>query len=91
MLLDRGFASAVNIGRSQKAIPAILGDVSTELTDLARETVAELYDLFRDLDRRIASFDGKIERIFRANETCQRIATIIGVGPKTASAIVAAA
>ena len=28
---------------------------------MARETIAELYDLFRDLDRRIASFDKKID------------------------------
>jgi transposase len=51
---------------------------------------SELYDLFRDLDRRIASFDKKIERIFRASEPCQRIAKIKGVGPKTATAVIAA-
>ncbi|MCQ0990504.1 IS110 family RNA-guided transposase, partial [Jiella marina] len=50
----------------------------------------ELYDLFRDLDRRITSFDKKIERVFRESEPCQRIARIKGVGPKTATAIVAA-
>ena len=44
----------------------------------------------RDLDRRIASFDKKIDCIFRGNEDCQRIARIKGVGPKTATAIVAA-
>ncbi|MGE0056296.1 MAG: IS110 family transposase [Hyphomicrobium sp.] len=90
MLLDRGFAIAVSIGRARLAIPEIIGDLANELTALARETIAELYDLFRDLDRRIASFDDKIERIFKSSETCQRIATIKGVGPKTATAIVAA-
>ena len=44
----------------------------------------------RDLDRRIASFDEKIEQVFRGNEPCQRIAKIKGVGPKTATAIIAA-
>ena len=57
---------------------------------MAREALGELYDLFRDLDRRIASFDKKIERIFRETEPCQRIAKIKGVGPKTATAVVAA-
>ncbi len=46
-------------------IPGILEDVGNELTDLAREAIAELHDLFRDLDRRIASFDKKIDRVFR--------------------------
>ena len=57
---------------------------------MAREMIAELYDLFRDLDRRIASFDKKIDAVFRSNEACQRIAKIKGVGPKTATAVVAA-
>ena len=57
---------------------------------MAREAIGELHDLFRDLDRRIASFDKKIERVFRASEDCQRIARIKGVGPKTATAIIAA-
>ena len=57
---------------------------------MARGAIAELYDLFRDLDRRIASFDKKIDRVFHGNEDCQRIARIKGVGPKTATAIVAA-
>lgn len=90
LLLDRGIAIAVSIGRARQAIPEILADFSNELTDLTRETIGELHDLFRDLDRRIASFDAKIKRIFKASKTCQRIATIKGVGPKTATAIYAA-
>jgi transposase len=35
-------------------------------------------------------FDKKIDRIFHGSEACQRIARIKGVGPKTATAIVAA-
>ena len=57
---------------------------------MARDAIAKLYDLFRDLDRRIGLFDKKIDRIFHESEACQRIAKIKGVGPKTATAIVAA-
>ena len=71
-------------------IPEILTDEENELTALAREAIGELHDLFRELDRRIASFDKKIERVFRASEDCQRIAHIKGVGPKTATAVIAA-
>lgn len=90
LLLDRGFAMAKSITRARRLVPEILADTTNELTALAREAISELYDLFRDLDRRIASFDKKIDRIFFESEPCRRIATIKGVGPKTATAIIAA-
>ena len=90
LLLDRGFAMAKSITRARRLIPDVLADLDNELTPMARDAIAELYDLFRDLDRRISSFDKKIDRVFRQSETCQRIARIKGVGPKTATAIVAA-
>ena len=90
LLLDRGIAIGVSITRARRAIPEILSGQQPELTDLAREAIGELYDLFCDLDRRIRSFDQKIERVFRASEPCQRIARIKGVGPKTATALIAA-
>lgn len=90
LLLDRGIAIGVSITRARRAIPEILSALDNELTDLAREAIGELYDLFRDLDRRIASFDHKIDRVFRSHEACQRIAKIKGVGPKTATAMIAA-
>jgi transposase len=90
LLLDRGIAIGVSITRARRAVPEILSSQQPELTDMAREAISELYDLFCDLDRRIRSFDQKIERVFRASEPCQRIARIKGVGPKTATAMVAA-
>lgn len=90
LLLDRGFAFAKSFTRARRVIPDILADQANELTGMAREAIAELYDLFRDLDRRIASFDKKIDQVFRKNDACQRIAKIKGVGPKTATAIIAA-
>ena len=90
LLLDRGFAFAKSITRARRMIPDLLADQDNELTAMARAAIAELYDLFRDLDRRIASFDKKIDEVFRKNEACQRIAKIKGVGPKTATAVIAA-
>jgi transposase len=55
-----------------------------------REAISDLYDLLSALDRQITIFDKKIEQVFRASEPCQRIAKIKGVGPKTATAVVAA-
>ena len=42
------------------------------------------------IDERIRVFDRKIDEIFKASEVCQRIAKIRGIGPKTATAMIAA-
>ncbi len=55
-----------------------------------RRTIAELYDLFNDLGRRISFFDKEIDAVCRQSEACQRIAKVKGIDPKTATAIVAA-
>ena len=90
LLLDRGFAFGQSITRARRIVPEILSDMENELSPMAREAIEELWDLFCDLDRRIASFDKKIAKVFKESPTCQRIARIKGVGPKTATAIVAA-
>ncbi|MHA1553486.1 MAG: IS110 family transposase, partial [Alphaproteobacteria bacterium] len=42
------------------------------------------------LDERISSYDRRIRNLFRTNEMCQRIGKIEGIGPITATALVAA-
>lgn len=90
LLLDRGIAFAKSITRARRMIPEILARAESGLSTMARETIAELWDFFCDIDRRIAYFDKKIEAVFKASEACQRVARIRGVGPKTATAMVAA-
>lgn len=55
-----------------------------------RRTIAELYALFNDLDRRMNFFDKDIEAMFKQSEACQHIAKVKGIGPKTVTAVVAA-
>lgn len=90
LLLDRGIAFAKSITRARRMIPEILANAEIGLSAMARDTIAELWDFFCDLDRRVEHFDKKIEAVFRSSEPCQRVARIKGVGPKTATAIVAA-
>lgn len=90
LLLDRGIVIGKAITRVRAAIPRILEDATNGLSDIMRRTIAELYDLMRSLDHRIKFFDKEIEAVFKSSESCQRIAQIKGVGPKTATAIVAA-
>jgi transposase len=89
LLLDRGIAFAKNASRARRMIPQVLED-DTALTPLLRETIADLYEFLQQLDARIGNFDRRIARVFHDSEVCQRIAQVEGVGPKTATALVAA-
>ncbi len=90
LLLDRGITIGVAVSRVRRAVPLILEDAENGLSDRMRRTIAELYDLFNDLGRRINFFDKEIDAVFRQSEACQRIAKVKGIGPKTATAVVAA-
>jgi len=74
----------------RRKIPEVLEDAQNELTPLAREFTADQYARLGELDRRITDYDARLQTIFRGNDTCQRLMAIDGVGPMTATALVAA-
>lgn len=90
LLLDRGIPIALSIGRARRAIPEILEDRTNGLTAMTREIIGDLFDFLGQIDARITAFDRRIDAVFKSNEDCRRIARICGVGPKTATAVVAA-
>ena len=90
LLLDRGSAIGVAATRARSMIPQVLNEPNDDLSALTREIIASLYEFMLQIDARIRFFDKKIDAIFKANEACQRIAKIRGVGPKTATAMIAA-
>ncbi len=67
LLLDRGIAFAKSITRVRRMIPEILARADSGLSTMARETIAELWDFFCDLERRIEHFDKKIEAVFKSS------------------------
>lgn len=90
LLLDRGITIGAAVSIVRRAVPLILEDAENGLSARMSRTIAELYDLFNDPGRRINFFDNEIDVVFRQSEACQRIAKVKGIGPKTATAVVAA-
>lgn len=90
LLLDRGIPIALSIRRARRAIPEILEDQSNGLSAMSREIISDLFNFMGQIDVRITTFDRRISAVFKSNEDCRRIARICGVGPKTATAVVAA-
>lgn len=90
LLLDRGIPIALSIGRARRAIAEILEDRTNGLSAMSREIIGDLFDFMSQIDARITAFDRRIDTVFKSNADCRRIARICGVGPKTATAVVAA-
>lgn len=63
--------------------------LAASLSDVARELFADLFAQLRDLDARIGKLDGRLLAICRENEASRRLATLPGVGPIIATALVA--
>lgn len=91
VLREYGIFIPVGIGPFRRIIPQVLEDAQNELTPLAREITADQYERLHELDRRIADYDARINAVFRGSELCQRLTVLDGVGPMTATALVAAA
>jgi transposase len=90
LLLDRGIAFGLSITRARREIPRLLNEEREELGTLFADLLEQLFEMLLELDRRVKWFDREIEKIFRHDEACQRISRIRGVGPKTATAMIAA-
>jgi transposase len=90
LLAEYGIVLPQQVSQLRRHLPAVLEDDGNELTISARCLFHSLYEELIELETRIASADQRIERAFRENSECQRIAAVEGVGPVTATAIVAA-
>ncbi len=66
------------------------GGADRNLGDLIQELASDIHQELAALDERISSYDRRIRNLFRTNEMCQRIGKIEGIGPITATALVAA-
>lgn len=90
LLAEYGIVLPQHIAQLRRHLPALLEDDSNELTISTRHLFHSLYEELIELETKITSADQRIERAFRENAECQRIAAVEGIGPVTATAIVAA-
>jgi transposase len=73
----------------RKALPEVIEDASNELPGVARLAVQRAHLHWIDLDLQIAWCDELITCYVRSNERAKKAATLLGIGPVTASALVA--
>jgi transposase len=90
LLSEYGIVVPVGIGTLRRAIPEIQEDAQNGLSGLFRRALDGLRQDLETFDVRIATLDAEIVCVAVADETAQRLQRIPGVGPMTATALVAA-
>ena len=89
LLTEYGVVIGMGLDRLRRALPEILEDAANGIPGIAREVFADAQQQLRELDIRIAAYDRRIAQLARAGEAVQRLMKIDGVGPVTATAIIA--
>ncbi|MCU7965564.1 IS110-like element ISSpu22 family transposase [Shewanella sp. SW32] len=90
MLAEYGIVMTKSKSAFKAQLPDILIDEANTLTTKGRAIFYQLYDEVIDIEKRLKSCDTQVLNETQNNVICQRLQTIPGVGPVTATAIYAA-
>jgi transposase len=89
LLAEFGITIPVGLASLRRRLPLILEDVESGLPGMMRELVARLAEHLQALDQQVAELEKQIQLWHRQSEPSQRLAAIPGIGPITATALVA--
>lgn len=90
LLGEHGVVVARDITRIRRALGEIADGPERAFGDIFIDMLRDMRDELAELDIRLAGYNRRIKNLFRSNEMCQRIGRIEGIGPITATALVAA-
>jgi transposase len=90
LLLERGLTLPKGRSHVDRALPDILEDATLSLSGSFRSLLAQLKSELDQLTGCVEEMDSVIERAASNSEVCQRLTSIPGIGPVTATALIAA-
>src|SRR6266481_676536 len=90
LLLERGITLRKGRHHVNAALPLILEDADANLSGAVRLLLAQLKLDLDQLSVRIDEADAVIQKTAHENEACRRLVAIPGIGPVTATALIAA-
>jgi transposase len=90
LLAEYGIVLPQHLNQVRKALPQLIEEDETRLSGFTKRLFAELYKELHALDQRILALEAELNQVFQQNPLCQRIAAVEGIGPVTATAVVAA-
>jgi transposase len=89
LLAELGIVIPKGIGYIERKIPEILEDAENGLPGSSRELFSRLFKHFRHLDEQVKELEVQIKVWHREDAASQRLQAVPGIGPLTASALVA--
>ncbi len=89
LLTEFGVVFPQGISKVREFLPTLTEDATNELSDFARQIFQDLYQEFCWLDKNVKKIESQIEQLAKGSEACKKIMKIPGIGPLTATAIVA--
>jgi transposase len=89
LLAEYGIVIPQGIGHIAKRLPEILEDGENDLPGAFRQLLDRLGDHLKELDRQVSELEVQIRSWHRENKAAKKLAQIPGIGPITASALVA--
>jgi len=91
ILAEVGIVVARNLASLRRRLPDILASDKIELDPLLRSLIHDLHNELLGSDDRVRAYDRQVRQLSRNSEVCRRLERIEGIGPVTATALVAAA
>jgi len=89
LLYEQGIIIPQGIEHVCRQLPYIYENTDNELSIQARDYLSELWSELLDCDALVDKYESRVEAFAKNDEACKRIQKIPGVGPLTATAIVA--
>lgn len=89
LLAEYGIVIPQGIGSIVRRLPEILEDGENDLPGTFRQLLVRLGEHLKALDRQVEELDAQIQLWHRENAASRKLAEIPGIGPLTASALVA--
>lgn len=89
LLTEYGIVIPKGIGHIAKRVPEILEDGENDLPGSFRLLIQRLADHLKELDRQVGELETQIQLWHRENSASKKLEKIPGIGPMTASAMVA--
>ena len=90
-LFEYGLVVRQGIRALRRRVPELVEDAENGLALSMRELLVRECEELVHLDERVKEFDAQLDALAREDQRCRRLQTIPGIGPKVASALVAAA
>jgi transposase len=90
LMHEYGIVIPTGVSKFRQAVVEKLASAKDTLTALSQEMFGKLVEEFVALEEQIAYYQQKLESLAKTHPECQRLMTIPGIGPITATALIAA-